>query len=133
MMYNSYNPGFMMDMANDQRINTQPGGQDDDFEFVDEDFDVRRVPSTTMYDPKSQIDTTDRPAGVYVNGKRIESRKNEIPDDRSIKSMKSNTSSASKKLSSGVSSGSKPGVMGLADRRKMVSAAKINTSAKSKK
>lgn len=86
-----------------------------------------------MHDPKSQIDTSDRPAGVYVNGKRIESRKNEIPDDRSTKSMKSNTSSASKKLTSGVSSASKSGVMGLADRRKMVSAAKINTSAKSKK
>lgn len=75
MMYNSYNPGMMMDMVGDQRMNTMP---QDDFEFIDEDFDVRRV----------EPSKTEREAGVYVNGKRIQSKR-EVDDNQSVKSVKS--------------------------------------------
>ena len=40
MVYNSFDPGMMMGMP-DQRFATQQ----DEFELIDEDFDVRRVPS----------------------------------------------------------------------------------------
>lgn len=45
MMYNTYDPSMNMGMPDHQRVNTM--GPQDDFEFIDEDFDVRRVASNT--------------------------------------------------------------------------------------
>jgi hypothetical protein len=101
MIYNSYDPNMMM--GSNQIFATQ---QDEGFEFIDEDFDVRRVQSNTEI-------VTEREAGVYVNGKRVEN-KSKLEDDKM--SYKSIPSSAKK----APSSATKP-VHSLADRRKMTS------------
>ena len=82
MMYSSYDPNMMMGMP-DPSFNTQ---QEDDYEYIDDDFDVRRVNSNTKAE-------TDREAGVYVNGKRVQSRNSSKlqDDERSVKSKLSTT------------------------------------------
>ena len=57
MMYSSYDPNMMMSMP-DPRFTSQ---QEDGFEFIDDDFDVRRVAENTTY----------KESGAYVNGKRV--------------------------------------------------------------